>query len=136
EIADLFQENYGMGLAGDEISLLHDKTEGWPIVLQLIWQGIRSGASAYVRQLLAGGAGSSATLFDQLAHELLDRQPPELADFLRETAILNELSPGACAAVRGQTDVAASAALLKQLHALDLFVFALGDEQYRYHHLF
>lgn len=136
ETAELFRQTYGMNLAPEEVALLYDKTEGWPIALQLAWQGLRSGAALSVLDLLAGGAGSSVTLFEYLAHELLDRQPPEIAAFLRETAVLGELTPAVCDAVWGEVGSGTSAALLKQLHALDLFVVALGDEHYRYHHLF
>lgn len=140
EVVNLFQQHYDMSLTADEVALLHNKTEGWPIVLQLTWQGLRSGA-VDVHDLLAGGipaspVGASATLFHYLARELLDRQPPEIAAFLRETAVLGELTPGACAAVRGEADPAPSAARLKELDALDLFVVSLGDEAWRYHHLF
>lgn len=140
ETADLFRQTYGMNLAPEEVALLYNKTEGWPIALQLAWQGLRSGAAEGVLDLLArpavGGVVPSATLFDYLAHELLDRQPPEIGAFLRDTAVLGELTPDACDAVRGEAGSGASAALLKQLYALDLFVVALGDEHTRYHHLF
>ncbi len=136
EIAGLFRETYGMGLAPDEVATLYDKTEGWPIALQLAWQGLRSGAAGSVADLLAAGVTSSTALFDYLARETLDRQPPEIAAFLRETSVLGELTPEACDAVRSGAAPGDSAALLARLHALDLFVVALGDEHYRYHHLF
>jgi LuxR family transcriptional regulator, maltose regulon positive regulatory protein len=140
EAAELFRETYGMNLAPDELLLLYDKTEGWPIALQLAGQGLRSGAAQSVFDLLAGGVRSSATLFEYLARELLDRQPPEIAAFLRDTASLRELTPGACDAARGQA-LGDSSAVLKELRSLDLFVVSLGDdaapeERYRYHHLF
>jgi LuxR family transcriptional regulator, maltose regulon positive regulatory protein len=144
EAAELFRETYGMNLAPDELLLLYDKTEGWPIALQLAGQASaaalkRSGAALRVFDLLAGGVGSSATLFEYLARELLDRQPPEIAAFLRDTAMLRELTPEACDAVRGVTG--GSEEILKELRSLDLFVVSLGDdaapeERYRYHHLF
>ena len=136
EITGLFQETYGMGLAPDEVATLYDKTEGWPIALQLAWQGLRSGAARSVADLLAAGVTSSTALFDYLARETLDRQPPEIGAFLRESAVLGELTPEACDAVLGGAVLGNSAALLARLHALDLFVVALGDEHYRYHHLF
>ncbi len=140
EVVELFAQNYGIALADEEVALLHNKTEGWPIVLQLVWQGLRSGA-VDVHDLLAGGVpaspvGASATLFHYLARELLDRQSPAIGAFLRETAVLGTLTPGACAAVRGEAESAPSAAALRELDALDLFVVALGEDAWRYHHLF
>ena len=89
-----------MGLAPDEVATLYDKTEGWPIAVQLTWQGLRSGAARSVADLLAAGVTSSTALFDYLARETLDRQPPEIRAFLREMAVLGELTPEACDAVR------------------------------------
>ncbi|MCU0509590.1 MAG: transcriptional regulator, partial [Anaerolineae bacterium] len=146
EAAELFREAYGMNLAPDELLLLYDKTEGWPIALQLAGQASaaalkRSGGAQSVFDLLAGGVRSSATLFEYLARELLDRQPPEIAAFLRDTAVLRELTPAACDATRGATAARASADTLKELGRLDLFVVSLGEEgaleeRFRYHHLF
>ncbi len=136
ETAELFRQN-ATSLRAEEVALLHDKTEGWPIVVQLVGQGLQSGAGMDVGALLTKNLGGpSAALFDFLARELLERQPREMVDFLRETAILRELTPAACDAVRRDPESGASAPLLKQLHAMGLFVVALGDEQYRYHHLF
>jgi len=135
EIAELFQREDGARLERSELKLLHDKTEGWPIVLHLIWQGLRSGATN-VHDLLSQGLGSSAALFDYLAREVVDRQPPEIAAFLRETAVLDELTAGACDAVRRDPESGESAPLLRRLLAQDFFVVAVGDEVYRYHHLF
>ena len=39
--------------------------------------------------------------------EVLDQQPPELAQFLLDTSILSELTAGSCAAVSGRPDAAA-----------------------------
>ena len=60
ETADLFCQTYGMNLAPEEVALLYDKTEGWPIALQLAWQGLRSGAAEDVLDLLAR-PGSAAS---------------------------------------------------------------------------
>jgi ATP/maltotriose-dependent transcriptional regulator MalT/DNA-binding SARP family transcriptional activator len=173
EIAALFRDTYGMALTPAEVAALADKTEGWPIALQLVWQGLRSEIAGAGRglapagektvrtnavrdsisDLLLGahsetspwpvwptGQDGLAALFDYLAIELLDRQPPEIAAFLVETAVLRSLSPAACDAVVDATTCGAnagySAAILGWLHELDLFVIALGEGQYRYHHLF
>ncbi len=133
EIAALFRDTYGWACSADEIAALADKTEGWPIALQLVWQGIRSGTARSVADLLAQGPKSLAALFDYLATDVLGKLPPPLAAFLRDTAVLRELTPEACRAVTGRED---SAELLAQLDDLNLLVVALGDGQYRYHHLF
>ena len=135
EIEALFRNTYGMALTPDEIAVLADKTEGWPIALQLVWQGLRNRSAQSVADLLVAAQGPSSlgTLFDYLARDVLARQPPDIAAFLRDTAILRELTPAACDAVMG---LPISGAMLDQLHDLHLFVVALGERHYRYHHLF
>jgi ATP/maltotriose-dependent transcriptional regulator MalT/DNA-binding SARP family transcriptional activator len=149
EIAALFRDTYGMALTPAEVTALADKTEGWPIALQLVWQGLRSARASITApnsQLTTRNCELTngetvpwpvglAALFDYLALELLDRQPPEIATFLIETAVLRSLTPAACDAVCG-ANAPYSAAILGWLHELDLFVIALGEGQYRYHHLF
>ncbi len=102
EVDALFREIYAAPLSPADVAALADRTEGWPIALQLAWQSLRSGAARDVGALLAGGSQSTSALFDYLAHELLDRQPPEVAAFLLETAVLRALTPEACAAVCDQ----------------------------------
>lgn len=102
EVDALFREVYAAPLSPADVATLADRTEGWPIALQLAWQSLRSSAARDVGALLAAGSQSTSALFDYLAHELLDRQPPEVAAFLVETAVLRELTPEACAAVCDQ----------------------------------
>ena len=147
EIAALFQDVYGLHLSQEEISLLFEKTEGWPIALQLVRQGLRNEGQS-VADLLRGGSPSLGALFSYLAHDVLGSQPPAIAAFLRDTAVLRELTPEACDAISGQgagtsvgkhepaANTASSKQLLNRLAELDLFVVALGHGHYRYHHLF
>ncbi len=133
EIAALFSDVFGVPLSATDRDLLYHHTEGWPIALQLVWQGLRSGQARSVSELLARGPASLAALFDFLASDVLDRQPPEIAAFLRETAPLRLLTAAACDAVRQAAD---SADLLAQVRDRDLFLVELGAHHYRYHHLF
>lgn len=140
EIDALFRETYGMRLTPEEVGALSHKTEGWPIALQLVWQGMRGRAAASLPHWLAGGPAPGAPgaeplsdLFDYLAHEVMDRQPPEIAAFLRDTALLRELTPGACVAITGSPE---AATWLTQSQESDLFIVTLSEGQARYHHLF
>mgnify|MGYP001465316065 CR=1 FL=1 len=133
EIGALFREVYGVALDEGDLAALAFHTEGWPIALQLVWQGLRGSPARGVADLLAGRADSLGALFDYLASDVLGQQPPAVAAFLRETAVLRELTPDACDAVRRAGD---SAALLRLLRDRDLFVVELGEQHYRYHHVF
>ena len=141
EIEALFRDVYGFALSPEELTALIERTEGWPIALQLVWQGLRDTTSRSASELVLEGSTSLSALFSYLAHDVLGAQPPEIAVFLRETAILRELTPEACDAVTGRSASEAdsresSALLLGRLLELDLFVLKLGEGHYRYHHLF
>lgn len=133
EIATLFANTYEMQISPAEVATLANRTEGWPIALQLIWQGMRGRPSARSANLPQTDQPSLATLFEYLAHDVVSQQSVEIADFLRETAILRELTPDVCDAVRAADN---SATILGQLHSLDLFMVAVDEQVYRYHHLF
>ncbi len=133
EIEALFDDTYGMRLSAKELAALAEKTEGWPIALQLVWQGLRNDRARGAMELLARGPTTLAALFDYLAGDVFASQPPEITDFLCRTAVLRELTPAACDVVTNRDD---SGALLDSLHDRDLFVVALSEGHYRYHHLF
>lgn len=132
EIAALFRDQYHRPLTPREVETLHERTEGWPIALQLVWQEIRK-SKISVTDLLARGTESLETLFAYLAHDVLAQQPRDVQHFLLATAVLRELDTRACQAVAPNADCSA---LLTYLRERDLFVTALGGEHYRYHHLF
>ena len=83
-----------MRLSPDDIVVLADKTEGWPIALHLVWQSLRGNTAESVRDLLARGPTSLSALFAYLARDVLDRQASEVADFLRATAVLRGADSG------------------------------------------
>ncbi len=136
EIAMLFREKFGLALKPRELDILAEKTEGWPIALQLVWQEMRAHAERDITTLLTRGASgdeSLDTLFAYLAHDVLAQQPGAIRVFLLETSVLRELTEEACAAVSSAPD---ALALLAQLGERDLFLIGLGEAHYRYHHLF
>ena len=134
EIDALFRDTYGVTLTPEDLAVLTDRTEGWPIALQLVWQGIRSRIGNAAQLLVPETAAQPLTaLFEFLANEVLDRQPARIVEFLLDVTVLRELTPAACDAATGR---AGSADLINQLVDRDLFVIALGDQHYRFHHLF
>ena len=73
------------------------------------------------------------TVADYFLEEVLSRQPPEVAEFMLATSILDELSVAACTAVWGQ----GSAKMLELLYGAHMFVAIVDDQArtYRYHQL-
>ncbi|MGO9280516.1 MAG: hypothetical protein ACLP3Q_23810, partial [Streptosporangiaceae bacterium] len=124
--------NFGVEVAAADLALLHQRSEGWAAALQMAALSLR-GASDPVRAAQALDVRSHA-IAEYFISEVLERQSPEVAQFMLDTAVLGELTAGACAAVTGRRD---AAALLRRIDAANLFLVALDDERtsFRYHHL-
>ena len=124
--------NFGVHIAAAELALLHQRSEGWPAALQMAALTLR-GAKDPVQAARAPDVRSHA-IAEYFISEVLQLQPPEVARFMLDTSILDELTAGACAAVTGRPD---AMVLLRGIDAANLFIVALDDDQtsYRYHHL-
>lgn len=154
EVAALFHEQYGHQLSPAQVQALAQETEGWAIALQLIWQGLRSGAVTDLTLPLTSRITnhriphseitrlSLDDLFAYLAQEVLNQQRPDVQEFMLSSAVLRQMTPAACDALRPlalagtASEAHDSAALLAYLHDHDLFLADLGGGQCRYHHLF
>ena len=123
----------GLDLEPDEIARLHERTEGWAAGLQLAGLSLRGREDH--RQFIDSFAGDDQQIVDYLGFEVLDREPPELREFMIQTSVLERLSGPLCAAVTCTPD---SERLLRTLERENAFVLALDSkrEWYRYHHLF
>jgi LuxR family maltose regulon positive regulatory protein len=123
----------GIGLSGQGVELLVERTEGWPAGLYLaaLWlRGLENpdeGVRAFV--------GSARHVADYLADEALTALPPQTRDFLLRTSVLGRFTPELCDAVLDRRD---SSAMLAELARSNMFLVALDarGEWYRYHHLF
>ncbi|MEW5956564.1 MAG: BTAD domain-containing putative transcriptional regulator [Chloroflexota bacterium] len=133
EIEALFRNQYRIFLTSAEVDRLAVQTEGWVIALQLVWQGMRSGAVSTLSQAMERLSGPEGDFFMYLAQEVLAQQPPAIQEFLLVTAVLRQMSTSICDCLRGEDD---SAQILRYLVDSGLFVVDLGAGQLRYHHLF
>jgi LuxR family maltose regulon positive regulatory protein len=115
------------------VAALADRTEGWAVGLQLAALSLRSQPDA--ARFVAAFTGSHRYILDYLTEEVLERQRPELRDFLLDTSVLERLSGSLCDAVTGRTD---SQELLEEVDRSGLFAVQLDDVRgwWRYHHLF
>lgn len=125
-------------VVGDEVSSedaerLTERTEGWPAGLQLAAMSLRDEDDR--RAFIDAFAGDDRHVVDYLATEVLDRQEPEMREFLLTTSILERMNASLCEAV---TDRADAGDLLEEIYRLNLFTVALDSrrEWYRYHQLF
>ena len=124
--------NFGVEVAVGDLALLHQRSEGWAAALQMVALSLR-GSTDPVRVVRALDV-RSYPIAEYFVAEVLEQQPPEVAQFMLDTSILGELTADACAAVTGGRD---AAALLRRIDAANLFTVALDDERasFRYHHL-
>ena len=119
-------------LALSDISLLHEKTEGWPAALRIVLctsaQSDRD-IGWYARKL----SGTDRSISAYLA-ELLRGLPHETVLFMLRTAILGRLSAPVCDAV---TETVTSQETLASIEKRQLLLAPLDEEGqwYRYHAL-
>ena len=125
--------NFGVRIPDADLGLLHQRSEGWPAVLQMVALSLRGATDpARLARAIEVRGPAVASYF---ISEVLDQQPPEVAQFMLDSSIVGGvLTADACAAVTGRQD---AAALLRRIDAAHLFLVALDDEQssFRYHHL-
>lgn len=120
------------GLTPGELGRLLERTEGWPVALQLarLWLEARPGRSA----LLDAFSGRTSEVAGYLTEQVLADLPPDLQRVLGEVAILDALNPELAAAVTGSQD--AWRRMLDE-GRLEHFLVPLDAERYwfRLHHL-
>jgi len=133
EAADFLNRGMGLGLSEGDVEALERRTEGWIAGLQLAAISMRGLDDT--GGFIASFTGSHRFVLDYLVEEVLEQQPPDVQDFLLQTAILDRLSGSLCDAVTGQTG---GQETLVMLDRANLFIVALDGERrwYRYHHLF
>jgi LuxR family transcriptional regulator, maltose regulon positive regulatory protein len=124
--------NFGVQVAAGDLALLHQRSEGWAAAVQMAALTLR-GRMDPERAARALNVRSYA-IAEYFISEVLEQQPPEVARFMLDTSVLDELTADACAAVTGRQD---AAALLRSMEAANLFIVALHHDRtsYRYHHL-
>ena len=133
EAAEFLNQIMGLNLSAENIAALEDRTEGWIAGLQLAGISVRDRANP--SNFIATLSGSHRFILRYLTEEVLNRQPPEIQQFLLQTSILDKLNGEVCNAVTGRAD---GPLLLDRLLNANLFLISLDDEQqwFRYHHLF
>jgi LuxR family maltose regulon positive regulatory protein len=137
ETAAFLNQTMGLHLSAEAVAALEARTEGWIAGLQLTALALQQEehATPHAQAFIATFRGDNRYIMDYLVAEVLQRQPEAVRDFLRQTAILDQLAAPLCDAVTGRKD---SQSLLEKLAGANLFLIALDQrrEWYRYYHLF
>ncbi len=122
----------GLPVGGSEVEMLVGRTEGWAGGLYLAAVALREEPN--LAEALDDFAGSDELVTDYLRHEVLERMPPDRAEFTLGTAVLERLSGPLCDAVLGRTG---SAAILEQDARTNLLMTTSDRNRtwFRRHHL-
>ena len=129
EIQALLAQNYDLHIPEREAENLAAQSEGWITGILLsahtMWQDI-------VKKLVRART-SDRPVYEYLAQEVFAQQDPTVQAFLTASSTLQEMSPVLCREALGLEEAADLLALLDERN---LFITWLGEDWYRYHHLF
>ncbi len=133
ETAAFLNHAMKLDLNPNEVTSLEHRTEGWIAGLQMAALSLQNheNPSGFIQSF----TGSHRFILDYLLEEVLDRQLPEIRDFLLKTSILKRLSSSLCNSMIAITN---SQAVLTTIEQKNLFLIPLDEHRqwYRYHHLF
>ncbi len=132
EAAEVLARGHGLKLLPTLLGALMEKTEGWPIGLQLAGQMLRNRPTVDVAEFLASFASSQRPLFDYLAQEVFLQQPAEVQEFLLRSSVLTSVDAETCDIVLRRDD---SSQIIEQLRQSNLFFSASDGSSLRYHQL-
>src|SRR5690606_11790153 len=128
-----FLASAGTHVHESELHRLTDRTEGWPIALQMarIWLNGDGGRA----RLVSDFSGRTTDLARYLGEQVLSTLAEETRDFMIETAILDRVNGDLANAVTGRAD---GWLMLEGLYERDLFLIPEEDDRqwFRYHTLF
>ena len=133
DAASLLKELKTPELSPEDIAALNERTEGWAVGLKMA--ALSMSGQKDIPGFIADFTGSHRYVMDYLMEEVLQKQTPEIREFLCKTSVLKRLSPPLCDAVTGREG---SQAVLLELERAHLFVVPLDEKRqwYRYEHLF
>lgn len=134
ETMQFMKEQHNIELPIHAVQLLHDRTEGWMVGLQLAGMTI-SKSNRNKEDIIQAFSARDRNLQEYLFEAVYGLQDEATQHFLLRTAPLNRFSATLCNVVTGGHD---GQARLQQLEAANLFIIPLDREGrwYRYHHLF
>ncbi len=134
ETASFLEQTMHLHLQPGVVAALENRTDGWVAGLQLAALALQESAQD-AQDFAETFRGDMHYVLEYLVAEVLQRQPPDLRDFVRRTAMIGRVNASLCAALTGRED---SQAVLEQLAGANIFLSPLdaNREWYEYHRLF
>lgn len=120
----------GSNLDRAELAVVHSRTEGWAVAIQLakLWLTRGAGSSHGLKAL----SGRIAEIAEYLTEQIMENLPPDLREFLLETSLLERFNAELADVARGQDN---SAQLLVRMEPYEALLIPLdaGRSWFRYH---
>ncbi|WP_457096821.1 LuxR C-terminal-related transcriptional regulator [Lysobacter sp. P5_B9] len=127
----LLRARFGERIDADACALLQERTEGWPLGLQLAISSIEKSQDLdEAIRAISSGRGDLQSYF---VESLFARLTPEQADFLIRIALVQAVTPALCTALTGNDE--ARTLLLHLCETTPIFVEATDSEWIRIHPL-
>jgi LuxR family transcriptional regulator, maltose regulon positive regulatory protein len=120
EAAELLKVN-DVGVDDQQVEVLLDRTQGWPAGLRLAAMSLEG---AEIDGAIARFTGTDRLVAAYLIGEVLDRQPPQIRNFLLRTSVVERVSGPLANRLTGRTD---GTAVLESLVAGNALVVEFGD---------
>jgi len=135
EIKTLVRINFQQEVSDQDAERIAEETEGWITGLLLSAETTCHGLTDQGRAARAAGID----LYDYLAQQVLNQQPPDMQDFLLRTSLLEEFNTSLCQQALGNPVGEKNwQELIQLLLQQNLFIQPVdnGETWLRYHHLF
>ena len=113
----LLNEKMGLDIGPDDLSVLLERTEGWPAGIYLASLSLQNKEDKHA--FIESFGGSNRYIVGLLGEEVLAHLPEDVRRFLLETSVLRAMTGPLCDAVTGREG---SARLLRDLARSNLFV--------------
>lgn len=133
EAEALLMRNQQTSLDRDDMQQIYQRTEGWPIALQLTSISLKR--STNHKQWVMSLRGSNSELASYLAEQVFMSLPSETQDIIIRTAIADDLTAELVNTLCSRQD---GGLLLQRLAEHNVFLTPTSDDKqtYRYHQLF
>lgn len=133
EAEEMLARADGLPLGEDDVRSLIERTEGWPIALQLTLFSLRRGVDR--RSFVGGAGGSGSELAGYLSEQVLTSLPEDVQEVVLRTSLLGRVTGEALNLICDRQD---GGLLLERLEQQGVLLTPLSPERdaYRYHQLF
>lgn len=133
EAEEMLARADGVPLGEDDVRSLIERTEGWPIALQLTLVSLRRGIDRL--RFVGGAGGSGSELAGYLSEQVLMSLPEDVQEVVLRTALLGQVTGEALNLICDRQD---GGLLLERLEQQGVLLTPTSPERdaYRYHQLF